>query len=96
MDTVAIKTAPPHAPLASSMQQKHLKHNTSHAITTTTTANNNNNSSTDCLKLSKTKNIGAFFQTCKVGSPRDLFNLSTVVECCCFQASQALKLIASM
>ena len=74
MDTVAIKTAPPHAPLASSLQQKHLKHNSSHANATTTTttttnansSNGNSSNSNDCLKLAKTKNIGAFFQTCKV------------------------------
>ncbi|TMW46092.1 hypothetical protein DOY81_008829 [Sarcophaga bullata] len=86
MDTVAIKTAPPHAPLASSLQQKHLKHNTNHAnatantTTTTTTTSNSSNSnssnSNDCLKLSKTKNIGAFFQTCKVLWHLDAFRRS--------------------
>lgn len=63
MDTVAIKTAPPHAPLSSTVQQKQLKHNTNNNSASNTS--NTTTSSTDCLKYSKS-GIGAFFQTCKV------------------------------
>ncbi|XP_037820350.1 uncharacterized protein LOC119609575 isoform X3 [Lucilia sericata] len=77
MDTVAIKTAPPHAPLSSTVQQKHTKLNnsTTASNSSTATANNNNNNSTDCLKYSKS-GIGAFFQTCKVLWHLDAFRRS--------------------
>uniref|UniRef100_A0A1A9VWG4 Uncharacterized protein n=1 Tax=Glossina austeni TaxID=7395 RepID=A0A1A9VWG4_GLOAU len=44
MDTVAIKTSPPHAPLSSSLQ-KHLKHNNSSSITSSSATSTTNNSS---------------------------------------------------
>lgn len=55
MDTVAIKTAPPHAPLAAAQQQQLLQRQTS---TSPATIGDN--------VYSNKNNIGAFFQTCKV------------------------------
>lgn len=67
MDTVAIKTAPPHAPLSSTVQQKQSKLNTNHTNNSNSSSSTTaaSASSTDCLKYTKS-GIGAFFQTCKV------------------------------
>ncbi|TDG40863.1 hypothetical protein AWZ03_012712, partial [Drosophila navojoa] len=65
MDTVAIKTAPPHAPLAATtaqQQQQQLHRQTANSPATIgdSVYNNNNNNSNG-----NSNSIGAFFQTCK-------------------------------
>jgi len=68
MDTVAIKTSLPHAPLAGQQQlllQQQPQQATTAAATTTTNAQTS--------AINAKNNIGAFFQTCKVRNQKKEF-----------------------
>jgi len=67
MDTVAIKTSLPHAPLAG-QQQLLLQQQPQQATTAATTTTNAQTSA-----INAKNNIGAFFQTCKVRNQKKEF-----------------------
>lgn len=82
MDTVAIKTAPPHAPLQQQQPHSHLSNQNTKQPHYPILSSNLTKSNSNCSSISisnfhgigntdfypKSKNVGAFFQICKVNS----------------------------
>lgn len=72
MDTIAIKTAPPHAPLQQQQHHQHIKQQQLPTSSLSLSKSNINCSNSNFYGIGntefypKSKNIGAFFQICKV------------------------------